>query len=147
MAFSEEDVLELLRIIDESEIDELRLEAPGLSLHVRRGGTTPAPVAQLLESRAERPTAPETGRPSSHDAVMIESPMLGTFYRAEAPGAGPFVEVGVRVQPHTIVCLIEVMKLMNSIPAGIEGTIVEVVAVDAGPVERGQPLFRVEPAA
>ena len=72
--------------------------------------------------------------------------MLGTFYRAEAPGAEPFVDVGTEVDADTIVCLIEVMKMMNSIPAGMAGTIVEVCADNAALVEYGQPLFRVEPA-
>jgi acetyl-CoA carboxylase biotin carboxyl carrier protein len=72
--------------------------------------------------------------------------MLGTFYRAEAPGAAPFVDVGARVSADTTVCLIEVMKMMNSISAGVEGTIVEICAENAQLVEYGQPLFRVEPA-
>ena len=72
--------------------------------------------------------------------------MLGTFYRAEAPGQPPFVEVGSAVEPDTIVCIIEVMKMMNSVPAGVAGTIAEVVAENAELVEYGQPLFRVEPA-
>ena len=71
--------------------------------------------------------------------------MLGTFYRAEAPGAAPFVEVGAQVGPDTVVCLIEVMKMMNSIPAGVSGTIAEVVAQNGELVEYGAPLFRVEP--
>ncbi len=69
-----------------------------------------------------------------------------TVNRAEAPGAAPFVDVGARVEPDTIVCLIEVMKMMNSIPAGMAGTVVEVCAANAELVEYGQPLFRVEPA-
>jgi acetyl-CoA carboxylase biotin carboxyl carrier protein len=77
---------------------------------------------------------------------MITSPMLGTFYRAEAPGKPPFVEVGERVEPDTIVCIIEVMKMMNSITAGVSGTIAAVVPENAELVEYGQPLFRVEPA-
>ena len=72
--------------------------------------------------------------------------MLGTFYRAEAPGQPPFVEVGKPVEPDTTVCIIEVMKMMNSVPAGVSGTIAEVVAENAQLVEYGQPLFRVEPA-
>jgi acetyl-CoA carboxylase biotin carboxyl carrier protein len=73
--------------------------------------------------------------------------MLGTFYRAEAPGAQPFVDVGAKVGPDTIVCLIEVMKMMNSVPAGMAGTIVEVCAENGELVEYGEPLFRVEPDA
>ena len=71
--------------------------------------------------------------------------MLGTFYRAEAPGAAPFVEVGARVEPDTVVCLIEVMKMMNSVAAGVSGTVVEVCAQNGEVVENGDPLFRVEP--
>jgi acetyl-CoA carboxylase biotin carboxyl carrier protein len=71
--------------------------------------------------------------------------MLGTFYRAEAPGADPFVDVGARVEADTVVCLIEVMKMMNSVHAGVAGTIVDVCAENAELVEYGAPLFHVEP--
>ena len=71
--------------------------------------------------------------------------MLGTFYRAEAPGAAPFVDVGARVEPDTVVCLIEVMKMMNAVSAGVAGTVVEVCAENAQLVEYGAPLFQVEP--
>jgi acetyl-CoA carboxylase biotin carboxyl carrier protein len=71
--------------------------------------------------------------------------MLGTFYRAQAPGAEPFVDVGARVEPDTIVCLIEVMKMMNSVPAGVAGTVVEVCAENAQLVDDGAPLFNVRP--
>ena len=70
----------------------------------------------------------------------------GRFYRAESPGARPFVEPGSRVEPDTIVCIIEVMKMMNSVPAGVSGEVVEVCSENAELVEYGQPLFRVQPA-
>jgi acetyl-CoA carboxylase biotin carboxyl carrier protein len=76
----------------------------------------------------------------------IDAPILGTFYRAEGPGKPPFVEVGQKVEPDTIVCIIEVMKMMNSVPAGVSGTIAEIVPENAELVEYGQPLFRVQPA-
>ena len=88
----------------------------------------------------EPPAAPEPG------AHTIESPTIGTFYRGPAPGAAPFVEVGSRVEPDTIVCIIEVMKMMNSIPAGMAGSIAEIHVANAAPVEHGQPLFRVDVA-
>jgi acetyl-CoA carboxylase biotin carboxyl carrier protein len=126
----DDDVREILRIIDESELDELRVETGELSLHVVRGGATPA-------------AAPA---PASEDAGdVIASPMLGTFYRAHAPGAAPFVDVGSTVEPDTLVCIIEVMKMMNSVHAGVSGTIVEVCASNGELVEHGSPLFRVEP--
>jgi acetyl-CoA carboxylase biotin carboxyl carrier protein len=137
VALSDDDVRDILRLIDESDLDELLIETDGFKLHVLRGGTQPAPEPETRESMP--------GTPSVNGAT-IDSPMLGTFYRAEAPGATPFVEVGTKVDPDTIVCLIEVMKMMNSIPAGVAGTIVEVCADNAALVEYGQPLFRVEPA-
>jgi len=127
---SDDDVREILRIIDESDLDELRVETGELSLHVVRGGGVPA--------AGPAPAAEDAG-----DA--IPSPMLGTFYRANAPGAAPFVDVGSRVEPDTLVCIIEVMKMMNSVHAGVSGTIVEVCAENGQLVEYGAPLFRVEP--
>jgi acetyl-CoA carboxylase biotin carboxyl carrier protein len=131
MALSDDDVREILRIIDESDLDEIRVRTDGFSLHVVRGGA-PAPAS-------------EAPAPAAKDGLTIDAPMLGTFYRAPSPGAAPFVEVGARVEADTIVCIIEVMKMMNSVPAGIAGTIAEVHAENAQLVEYGQPLFRVEP--
>jgi acetyl-CoA carboxylase biotin carboxyl carrier protein len=72
--------------------------------------------------------------------------MVGTFYRAPQPGAPPFVEVGHAVTPDAVVCIIEVMKLLNSIPAGAEGTVTHILVEDAAAVETGQPLIVLEPA-
>jgi biotin carboxyl carrier protein len=136
MPLSDDDVREILRLIDESDVEELRVETDGLSLYVRRA-----------DASAESPVATEPGlEPRPADGVHpIVAPMLGTFYRAPAPGATPFVDVGARVEEETVVCLIEVMKMMNAVPAGISGTIVEVCAENAAVVEYGTPLFRVEP--
>jgi acetyl-CoA carboxylase biotin carboxyl carrier protein len=145
MPLSDEDVREILRIVDESELAELHIETEGFSLHVVRGdraGTEPvraAPIPKTPAAEAEQPAKPS-------DGLVITAPMLGTFYRAEAPGVPPFVEVGKQVEPDTIVCIIEVMKMMNSVPAGVSGTIAEVIAENAELVEYGEPLFRVEPA-
>ena len=135
MALSDDDVREILRLIDEAELGELRIETEGLSLHVVREGSEPA------QSEPEAPGAPR----ADDGGMTIESPMLGVFYRAPSPGAPPFVDVGTRVETDTIVCLIEVMKMMNSVPAGVAGTIAEVHVENAQAVEYGQPLFRVEP--
>ena len=75
--------------------------------------------------------------------ATIAAPMLGMFYRASAPGEEPFVEVGSKVGPDTVVGLIEVMKMMNAVPAGITGTIVEACVENAQLVEDGAPLFRI----
>ena len=136
MALSDDDVREILRLIDDTELSELRVETEGLSLHVVRGG------AAAAEPGDEGAPAPATIDGSA--GVTIEAPMLGVFYRAPSPGAPPFVDVGTRVEAGTIVCIIEVMKMMNSVPAGVAGTIAEIHVENAEAVEYGQPLFRVE---
>jgi len=77
--------------------------------------------------------------------IPVKSPMVGTFYRAPEPGAPPFVEVGQRVEADTTVCIIEVMKLMNSIPAGTAGIVRSIMVPDSGAVEYGQVLMVIEP--
>jgi acetyl-CoA carboxylase biotin carboxyl carrier protein len=143
MALDDDDVREILRIIDESDLSELRVETDGLALHVVRGGAAPPAEPEQAAPAGE----PEAAAPADENgSLTIASPMLGTFYRAPAPGAAPFVEVGAHVEPGTIVCIIEVMKMMNSVPAGVAGTIAEIHVENARPVEYGQPLFRVEPS-
>ena len=137
MALSDDDVREILRLIDDSELSELRIETEGLSLHVVRGGSAPAP-------EPEDASAPAAATVDGGGGLTIEAPMLGVFYRAPSPGGPPFVEVGTRVEADTIVCIIEVMKMMNSVPAGVAGTISEIHVENAEAVEYGQPLFRVE---
>jgi acetyl-CoA carboxylase biotin carboxyl carrier protein len=132
MSLNDDDVREILRLIDQSEVEELRVETEAFSLYVRRGNAATADPGAEAQAVAG-------------DLLTIAAPMIGTFYRAEAPGAPPFVRVGARVEPETIVCLIEVMKMMNSIPAGVAGTIVEVCAENAELVEYGAALFQVAP--
>jgi acetyl-CoA carboxylase biotin carboxyl carrier protein len=139
MPLNEEDIREILRLIDESEVEELRIETEALSLYVLRGDAADPDAGEDVPARAE------AASPSRVDGPLtVSAPMLGTFYRAGAPGAPPFVEVGTRVGPDTVVCLIEVMKMMNAIPAGVAGTVVEVCAGNAELVEVGAPLFQIE---
>jgi acetyl-CoA carboxylase biotin carboxyl carrier protein len=143
MSLSDEDVREILRIIDSSPLEELRIESEGFSLHVRKGGGPIEPPPARAERPAPAPAAPV--EPSgAGEGIVIASPMLGTFYRAEGPGRPPFVDVGSRVEPQTTVGIVEVMKMMNSVAAGVAGTIVEVCAQDAGLVEYGEALFRLD---
>lgn len=137
MPLNEDDIREILRLIDESDVGELRIETEELSLHVLRG----EPWETALPAAAAVPR--EVGDVA--ELVPVTASMVGTFYRASAPGAAPFVEVGHRVEPTTVVCLIEVMKMMNSIPAGVAGTIVEVLVENGQPVEYGATLFHVRP--
>jgi acetyl-CoA carboxylase biotin carboxyl carrier protein len=155
MALNHEDIREILRIIDESPLEELRIESEGFSLHVRRGAgtqsmpfpTEPAvpPAPRARESARESEVVAASAPDQRDGRLTIAAPMLGTFYRAESPGQSPFIEVGSQVEPDTTVCIIEVMKMMNSVSAGVSGTIVEVCPENGELVEYGGPLFRVEP--
>ncbi len=150
MSLTDDDVREILRIIDESELDELSIETEGFSLHVRKGhgvADTPSDAQPRRHASVGASAPPESVEPiaSSDGLDTVLSPMLGTFYRAEAPGAAPFVDVGAQVGPDSTVCIIEVMKMMNSVPAGVSGVIAEIVPENGQLVEYGEPLFRVTP--
>ena len=158
MDLSYEDVQNILKIIDASSLEELHLEIGEFKLVVRKRGGRPddqiaGGAARELSPAAARPeplpTASPAGRPSPRvqrdGMIEVRAPMVGTFYRAPAPGAPPFVEVGAKVEPDDVVCIIEVMKLMNSIRAGRRGRVVEILAENAELVEYGQPLIVIEP--
>lgn len=172
-SISQDDVIEILKIIEESTFDELHLEMGDLKLIVKkRGGqgairelelshqehteaTVPEERLEITEPQEPetlQPPPPEAPAPSEEPSVSldqegltpIKSPMLGTFYRAPKPGAPPFVEVGQVVSEDDTVCIIEVMKLFNTIKAGIRGRIVKICAENAQMVEFQQTLFLVE---
>jgi acetyl-CoA carboxylase biotin carboxyl carrier protein len=154
MSFSHDDVQRLIKLLDSSHFDELHLEAEGVKLTLRRNGapsvavataataaTTPtAPAAAALAAAAPVAAAKPTSDPTLID---IRAPMLGTFYGAPKPGAEPFVAIGSRIAASSAVGIIEVMKLMNSIAAGVEGVLVEVLVRDGDLVEFDQVLMRV----
>lgn len=139
-----EDVREILRLVDESELDELELETPRLTIRWRRTADPSEPSNSLLRgSEGLRARADEPGRDG---LVEVTAPMVGTFYRSPSPGAPPFVEVGSEVEDSTQVCVLEVMKLMNSVSAGVRGVVAEVCAENATPVQFGDVLFRIRPS-
>jgi acetyl-CoA carboxylase biotin carboxyl carrier protein len=136
-----EDVKEILRLVDESGFQELELETPRFTVRFRRGADA------AVDSSDAKPRAEPGNVPPVEAGQLLEvtAPMVGTFYVAPAPGAPPFVEVGGPVGVETTVCVIEVMKLMSSIPAGVSGTIVEICVANATPIQYGDVLFRVLP--
>jgi acetyl-CoA carboxylase biotin carboxyl carrier protein len=145
MALSDEDVREILRIIDESDLDEVRVETRGFRLHVLRGDAArDAPTPETVAPAPSPKRATSRSQAQATKAKTIDAPMLGTFYASDGPGQDPFVEVGDEVVPETVVCIIEVMKMMNSVRAGVAGTIVEVIPENGALIEEGAPLFRVE---
>ena len=148
MTLTAKEVAEITRLLEESEFDELTLELDGLKLAVRRkGAAAPAPTATLPAAPASQPPAPPSVSAGEACSLNITAPLLGTFYRAPKPGAPPFVEVGSPVEEDTIVGIIEVMKLMNTVRAATRGTVVAVLAQDGALVEYGETLMRVSRAA
>jgi len=163
-SLTQEDVLQILKIIEASNTDELHLETGDLKLIIRRSnprmerpeGSSDFVTESRSPALTERPIPvadiqDSTRLLSSSDAteglIPIQSPMLGTFYRAPKPGAPPFVEAGQRVSEDDTLCIIEVMKLFSTIKARVKGRIVRICAEDGQLVEFKQILFWVEPVA
>jgi len=103
---------------------------------------SPVPAAPVAQARPE-PPAPT---PAASNDLVIESPMVGTFYSSSAPDAPPYVSVGTAIRPDSTVCVIEAMKVFTDIPAGVSGKVTEILVKNGQSVEYGQPLFRVQPA-
>jgi oxaloacetate decarboxylase alpha subunit len=138
-----ERIREMVRIVQESNIGELTIEEDGMRVSVRATPDEPAAVSQAPLAIPEPGAAPAL-RPSN-GFVAVESPMVGTFYRAPEPGSPPFVEVGDAVAAGQTLCILEAMKLMNEVKSDLEA-IVRAIRVDNGqPVEFGQVLFDLEP--
>jgi acetyl-CoA carboxylase biotin carboxyl carrier protein len=145
------DVAEITRLLEQSTFDELYLELDGVKLSLRRGGGG-APARSASAVQAPAPASPPSEPPARAAAAARDSnvhevpaPLLGTFYRAPKPGAPPFVEVGSTVDKETIIGIIEVMKLMNTVRAGVRGRVAEILARDGVLVEYGEALMRVDP--
>lgn len=152
-------VKQLVGLMAQNDLSEIELRDGAQRLRIRRGAThtvvsglTPAPMVMP----AAAPAAP-AATPSKNDApapaakpaknlLEIKSETVGTFYAKPNPDAQPFVSIGSRVNPNTVVCLIEAMKIYNEIQAGVAGTVTEILVENGQPVEFGQVLFRVDPS-
>jgi acetyl-CoA carboxylase biotin carboxyl carrier protein len=151
MSFTADDVRDLIALLNASHFEEMRLEINGLKLHLKRTGEADglviqpenevAPSAPARVSKSKTRVAP----PGAPGLIDIPAPTIGVFYAAPKPGAAPFVKVGDRVEETTIIGIIEVMKLMNSVYAGVTGVIAEACVGNGDAVEYGAPLFRVRP--
>ncbi len=145
-------VRQLVAVMRANELSELMLDTGSLRVRLRRGGVAPAaafaplaaavPVAAPVASAA--PAVPAA--PKDDGALVIKSPTVGTYYGSPNPESPAFVKVGQAVKPDTVVCIIEAMKVFNDIPAGVAGTITEVLLENKAAVEYGQPLFKYKPA-
>ena len=147
MTLTAKDVADILRILEESSFDELTLEMNGVKLSLQRGsGVRPAPApppSTLPPSNA--PLQPIVIAPSESGLLEISSPMVGIFYRAPKPGERPFVELGSKVVEESVIAIIEVMKLMTTVRAGVKGEVVEILVQNGAAVEYGEILMRVRP--
>jgi len=174
MAIEQDDVIKIIKLMDESDFDELHLEMGDLKLSIAKSGTgglfavkeppslsrveakrlsttvtakadeTPPPIESTSSGNNAQPMAPVQGA-AADGLIPIQSPLLGTFYLSPKAEAPPFVEVGSRVTKEDTVCLIEVMKTFTTLKAGVAGRIAKICAENAQMVEYKQTLFLVEP--
>jgi acetyl-CoA carboxylase biotin carboxyl carrier protein len=151
------EIEELIRLVEESKISELEVRRGRTTIRISKNGSVAPPppaAAGPPPARAAAPSGPaeaaaeeeaETGGEKlASNLKQIKSPMVGTFYRAPAPGSEPFIEVGQPVAVGQTVCIVEAMKLMNEIGSDFSGVIRRVLLENGQPVEYGQPLFLIE---
>ena len=139
----------LVRLMEGADLEELEVAEGDRRIRIRRRLGDGLPVTRTgapAQGGAKIAVAPAIAAPDTAGLSPIESPMVGTFYRAPAPGAEPYVKEGDSIQKGTVVCIVEAMKLMNEIESEVAGRIARVAAENGKPVEFGQPLFWVEPA-
>jgi acetyl-CoA carboxylase biotin carboxyl carrier protein len=149
-------IKKIIKLVENSAIDELELEEEGTKIKVARNRNSgifvqPAGIApQTNQSHSVQnagqlnPASP--GVPQESKYHEVRSPIVGTFYRAPAPDAEPYVEIGQAVQVGSVMCIVEAMKLMNEIESDCNGTVVKVIAENGKPVEYNQVLFLIEKA-
>ena len=159
-----EELRELIALLRENGLAELELENEGFRVRLRRESAVSesAPVAAPAPAPAPAPEKPAAAAPASsgpahpgtqattaasqdQDLHIIPSPIVGTFYRSPSPSADAFVKIGSSVEPETVVCIIEAMKLMNEIQAETIGEVAKIYVENGQPVEYGQPLFGIKP--
>jgi len=175
-ALALDDLDRLMKMVSTNEIEEIEIESKELKVRIRgkSAGASAAPAAPQVfafpsaslpmpaasvapvaapAAASVTPAAPPARAEAAADpaapsatAIEVKSPMVGTFYRAPAPDAPPYVEPGDRVTEESVLCIVEAMKLMNEIKAETSGIVTEILVENGQPVEFGQPLFRIEPS-
>jgi acetyl-CoA carboxylase biotin carboxyl carrier protein len=150
-----ESIRELVNLMGQNDLVELEYETGELAIRLSKRPPAAAAVVQAVQAATPvaMPAAPSAATPAAAPAAAeadklkpIASPMVGTFYAASGPDAGPFVSVGSQVGEDTVVCLIEAMKVFNEIKAGVNGRIAKVCVSNEATVEFGQALFLVDPS-
>ncbi|MBW8863885.1 MAG: acetyl-CoA carboxylase biotin carboxyl carrier protein [Verrucomicrobia bacterium] len=148
------DIKAIIDLMKKNSITEFELEEKDSKLRLKRGLNGGAPIVQQADDSAPMISMPVVAAPMLSAApaavpaintgeIDIKSPMIGTFYRSPSPEAGAYVEPGTEVNPDTVVCIIEAMKVMNEIKAEVKGVVTQLLVENGKPVEFGQPLFKV----
>jgi acetyl-CoA carboxylase biotin carboxyl carrier protein len=149
------DIKAIIDLMKKNSITEFELERQDSKIRLKRGSNGGAPVIQYDEPGGGVPVLLPVGvssapavapLPPATGEIEVKSPMIGTFYRAPSPEAGSYVEIGTEINPESVVCIIEAMKVMNEIKAEVKGVVTQILVENAKPVEFGQPLFKVRPA-
>jgi acetyl-CoA carboxylase biotin carboxyl carrier protein len=149
------DIKAIIDLMRKNSVSEFELEKQDFKIRLKRGTNGSGPPVSYEDAQIV-PYQQTVALPGSTVAmtppqlvineVEIKSPMIGTFYRAPSPESGSYVEVGTEINPDTVVCIIEAMKVMNEIKAEAKGVITQVMVENAKPVEFGQPLFKIRPS-
>jgi len=152
-------VKKVIKLLENSDIDEIEIEEEGKKLRVARNRTSPqmmsipvgaAPAAMAPAAPVPAAEAPKAGKPAGGPAGgsggyhEVKSPIVGTFYRAPSPDADMYVTEGQKVKSGQVLCIVEAMKLMNEIESDIDGTVVKILVENGKPVEYNQPLFLID---
>lgn len=148
-----DEIKTIVKLMSEHDLTEFKIQADECNLCIRRGGSAPAQIVTHVAAQAAAPVvaaaaapaaAPVAAAPAAAPALTIDSPLVGTFYRSPSPEAQPFVKIGDKVAPDTVIGIIEAMKVMNEIKAEKSGVIKEVLVENGQPVEYGEALFVIE---
>ena len=134
------EIKELVKVIEESSLNKLELKYDDGKILMEKAGSVTTEIAPMVNTVAPVAIPAKTGE----QIVEITAPMVGTFYRSQDPKSEPFVKVGSKVTPNTVVCILEAMKLFSEIEAEVEGEITEILVQDGDFIEFGQPLFKVK---
>ncbi|MFO1498430.1 MAG: acetyl-CoA carboxylase biotin carboxyl carrier protein [Verrucomicrobiota bacterium] len=148
------DIKAIIDLMKKNSISEFELEKQDFKIRLKRGNNGSGPSSSAEEPLLGYPMPHAPGSlpapvtlppPTATNDLEIKSPMVGTFYRAPSPESANYVEIGSEVNPDTVACIIEAMKVMNEIKAEVKGVITQVLVDNAKPVEFGQPLFKIRP--
>ena len=148
------DIKAIIDLMKKNSISEFEMEKEDFKIKLKRAGAAVSasedtiialPSTTVLSAIAQGSGSAVSGTAGGANELEIKSPMIGTLYRAPSPESGNYVEIGSEVNPDTVVCIIEAMKVMNEIKAEVRGVITEITSENAKPVEFGQSLFKVRP--